>query len=59
MSSSGKKIFVFLVTGDQGKSAANYLIRDGFDVYGLTRNTESEKAKGMSALVLALTRCRG
>ena len=42
-----KTIVVFTVTGDQGSSVARYLINDGnFNVIGITRNPDSEAAKG-------------
>jgi GDP-D-mannose dehydratase len=39
---SKKNIFVFLATGDQGKSACKYLVEAGYGVYGLTRDPRSQ-----------------
>lgn len=42
---------VFTVTGDQGSSVARYLLKDGgYEVIGIARNPESDKAKGMFLL---------
>ena len=43
-----KRIFVFASTGDQGKSVCFTLARAGYQVTGLTRNTEGRVAKGES-----------
>lgn len=40
------KVFVFMVTGDQGSSVAKFLLEDGWSVVGLTRNPDGENAKG-------------
>lgn len=40
-----------MVTGEQGSSVAKYMKEDGWDVIGLTRNTESDKAKGTTKLI--------
>ncbi len=54
--SAGKmKVVVFTATGDQGASTCKYLLEDGgFEVVGITRNPESEKAKGESIGSLTL-----
>ena len=50
------KVFVTMVTGDQGGSVARYLIKDGgFEVYGLTRNPDSDAAKGVSLFICSST----
>ncbi len=46
MSKSDKTIVVFGVTGNQGGSAARYLLADGWRVVGITRDPASTKAKG-------------
>jgi hypothetical protein len=43
---TSKSIFVFTVTGDQGKSVALILKQAGWEVTGLTRRTDSPSAKG-------------
>jgi hypothetical protein len=43
---TSKSIFVFTVTGDQGRSVALILKQAGWDVTGLTRSTNSPSAKG-------------
>lgn len=43
---TAKTIFVFTVTGDQGRSVAGILQEAGWEVTGLVRNLESEQAKG-------------
>ncbi|ORX39408.1 hypothetical protein BD324DRAFT_619602 [Kockovaella imperatae] len=49
--SDQKKIFVFTATGDQGSSVAKYLAKTGqYEIWGLTRNTESDKAKELTQL---------
>jgi uncharacterized protein YbjT (DUF2867 family) len=48
--STGKKFVVFTVTGDQGSSVAKYLVKEGYKVVGLTRNPDSDKAKGAFAI---------
>jgi uncharacterized protein YbjT (DUF2867 family) len=49
--SSIKKFVVFLVTGDQGTSVAKFLVKEGYKVIGLTRNPESDKARGAFATI--------
>jgi len=45
---SKKLVTVFGATGAAGGSVAKYLLEDGtFSVRAVTRNTNSEKAKGM------------
>ena len=51
MSAAPKKIVVFTATGDQGGSVCRSLIEaGGYEVVGITRSPESEKAKGASKL---------
>ncbi|KAL7425279.1 hypothetical protein Q5752_000967 [Cryptotrichosporon argae] len=50
-----RKIFVFGVTGNQGRSTAEALIKGGgYEVYGLTRNKESKSAKELALLGINL-----
>jgi hypothetical protein len=49
--SAPKKFVVFTATGDQGSSVCRSLLKEGYHVVGLTRNPESEGAKGMSLSV--------
>jgi nucleoside-diphosphate-sugar epimerase len=46
--SAPKKFVVFTATGDQGSSVCRSLLKEGYHVVGLTRNPESEGAKGTS-----------
>jgi len=43
---SGKKVVVFTATGDQGTSVTDNLLKAGYKVVGLTRDTNSKSAKG-------------
>jgi rhodanese-related sulfurtransferase len=52
--SSAQKIVVFTATGEQGSSVCKYLVKEGYHVVGLTRNPESEKAKGNPTTLLDL-----
>ncbi|RSH85557.1 hypothetical protein EHS25_003696 [Saitozyma podzolica] len=45
---TAKTIFVFTVTGDQGRSVAGILQEAGWEVTGLVRNLESEPAKALA-----------
>jgi nucleoside-diphosphate-sugar epimerase len=44
--SAAKKIVVFTATGEQGTSVCKHLVQEGYHVVGLTRNPESNSAKG-------------
>lgn len=46
LKNSDKTIVVFGVTGKQGGSTARALLNDGFRVVGITRNPDSDSAKG-------------
>jgi uncharacterized protein YbjT (DUF2867 family) len=51
MKSTGERIVVVTgVTGLQGGAVTRHLLKEGWRVRGLTRNPESEKARGLSAL---------
>lgn len=54
---TSKSIFVFTVTGDQGRSVALILKQAGWEVTGLTRSTDSPSAKGESPLTSDLDEC--
>ena len=45
-----KLVVVFGSTGKQGGSVARALLQKGFKVRGITRNTESDKAKELKKL---------
>jgi len=49
MSKGGKRIAITGVTGSQGGATARRLLRDGWRVRGLTRNTGSAGARAMAA----------
>jgi GDP-D-mannose dehydratase len=53
MSNSSKKVVVFTATGAQGSSVCKFLVREGYHVVGITRNTQSEGAKGVCCPVLS------
>ena len=52
----GKLIVVFGSTGRQGGSVARALLKRGFKVRGVTRNTESEKAKDLEKIGVELAK---
>ncbi|WVQ76556.1 hypothetical protein IAR50_006226 [Cryptococcus sp. DSM 104548] len=43
------KVVVFTATGDQGSSVCKYALEAGFEVYGITRSTTSDKAQALAA----------
>ncbi|WVW86505.1 hypothetical protein I302_108554 [Kwoniella bestiolae CBS 10118] len=49
------KVVVFTVTGDQGSSVARYLLEDEkYQVLGITRNVNSDKAKSLAKIGVEL-----